>query len=66
MTYSKLSVKLKNVPTKTSLVCSSTKGGLNRVEKLSDHPRVLANNLGEENPLHSKMEKPHCKRIWIS
>jgi len=50
MSNSKLSGKLKNVPTDASLVCSSTNGLLNRVEKLSATRKVLADNLGEENP----------------
>ena len=61
MTDSKLSAKLKNVPIDASLVCSSTKGGLNRVESLSDRPRVLTDNLGEENPLRLKAEKQHSR-----
>ncbi len=51
LTESKLSVKLKNVPTDASLVCSSTNDGLNRVERLSDRRIVLTDNLGEENSL---------------
>ncbi len=51
MTESKLSAKLKNVPTDTSLVCSSTNDGLNRVERLSDRRIVLTDNLGKENLL---------------
>jgi 5-methylcytosine-specific restriction endonuclease McrA len=61
MTVSKLSGKLKNVPTDTSLVCSSTKDDLNRVERLSDRPRVLADNLGEENPLRLRTEEQHSR-----
>ena len=61
MTDSKLSVKLKNVPTNTSLVRSSTKSGLNRVERLSDRSKVLADNLGEENPLRCKTEEQHSR-----
>ena len=61
MTNSKLSEKLKNVPTDTSLFCSSTKDGLNRVERLSDRPRVLVDNLGEENPLRRRTEEQHSR-----
>jgi hypothetical protein len=57
MTESKLSAKLKNVPTDTSLVCSSTNDGLNRVERLGDRRMVLVDNLGEENQLPVKRER---------
>ncbi|MHA1967369.1 MAG: RNA-guided endonuclease IscB [Candidatus Hodarchaeales archaeon] len=61
---SKLSVKLKNVPMDTSLVCSSTNDGLNREKTLSDHRIVLADNSGEENLLHSNMER-HLSRLDV-
>lgn len=53
---SKLSVKLKNTPVDTSLVCSSVNDGLNKDQSLSEHHRVLAENLGEENLLCSNTE----------
>ncbi|MFX1519480.1 MAG: hypothetical protein ACFFCD_06135 [Promethearchaeota archaeon] len=49
MTISKLSGELKNTPRDASLVSCSVNGGLNREETLSDHHRVLTDNLGEEN-----------------
>jgi len=49
MTVSTLSEELKNTPGDTSLVPCSVNGGLNREETLSDHRRVLTDNLGEEN-----------------
>jgi len=61
---SKLSEKLKNVPTDTSLVCSSTNDGLNRVERLSDRHIVLADNLGEENQLPVTRER-HLSRLDV-
>ncbi len=61
---SKLSAKLKNVPTDTSLVCSSTNDGLNREETLSDHHIVLADNLGEEN-LHPVKRERHLSRLDV-
>ena len=64
MTNSKLSVKLKNVPTDASLVCSSTNGGLTRVERLSDRRIVLADNHGEENQLPLKQER-HLARLDV-
>ena len=51
MTISKLSEELKNTPKDASLVLCSVNGGLNREETLSDHRRVLTDNLGEENLL---------------
>jgi hypothetical protein len=65
MTVSKLSGKLKNVPTDTSLVCSSTNDGLNRVERLSDHHRVLLDNLGEENLLPVTRERQNSKEVSV-
>ena len=50
MTISKLSVELTNTPRDTSLVSGSVSEGLNRVERLSASHKVLADNLGEENP----------------
>jgi len=49
MTISTLSAELKNTPKDASLVPCSVNGGLNREETLSDHHRVLTDNLGEEN-----------------
>ncbi len=49
MAVSKLSAELKNTPRAASLVSCSVNGGLNREETLSDHHRVLTDNLGEEN-----------------
>jgi hypothetical protein len=49
MTISELSGELKNTPRDASLVPCSVNGGLNREETLSDHCRVLPDNLGEEN-----------------
>jgi len=51
MAVSKLSAELKNTPKDASLVLCSVNGGLNREETLSDHRRVLTDNLGEENLL---------------
>ena len=65
MTNSKLSGKLKNVPTDTSLVCSSTNEGLNRVERLSDSHRVLSDNLGEENPLPVTRERQNLQEVSV-
>ena len=45
----KLQIELKNVPTDTSLVCSSTNSGLNKEEILSDQNKVLTCNNSEEN-----------------
>ena len=48
----KLQIELKNVPTDTSLVCSSTNSGLNKEEilsTLSDQNKVLTCNNSEEN-----------------
>jgi len=61
MTDSKLSVRSKNVPTDASLVCSSTKDGLNKVERLSDRSKGRADNLGEENLLCYKTEEQHSR-----
>jgi hypothetical protein len=49
MTVSTLSGELRNTPRDASLVLCSVNGGLNREETLSDHHRVLTDNLGEEN-----------------
>jgi len=49
MTVSTLSAELKNTPRDASLVPCSVNDGLNREETLSDHHRVLTDNLGEEN-----------------
>jgi len=49
MTTSTLSAELKNTPRDASLVPCPVNGGLNREETLSDHRRVLTDNLGEEN-----------------
>jgi len=57
MTVSKLSGELKNAPRDASLVPCSVNDGLNREETLSDHHRVLTDNLGEENLLPVKREK---------
>lgn len=57
---SKLSEKLKNTPRDTSLVPCSVNDGLNKEflqRSLSDHRIVLSDNLGEENLLHSNMER---------
>ena len=48
-TQQKLSGKLKNTPTDTSLVCSSVSSGLNREETLSVQNKVLLDNSLEEN-----------------
>lgn len=48
-TQQKLSGKLKNIPTDTSLVCSSISSGLNREKTLSVQDKVLTDNLLEEN-----------------
>ena len=49
----KLKAKLKNVPTDTSQVCSSTNLGLNRVQRLSVQGKVLTFNNPEVNqPQH--------------
>jgi hypothetical protein len=47
----KLSVKLKNTPTDTSLVCSSVRGQLNRDQSLSVDHKVLTDNNSEVNPV---------------
>ena len=49
MATSTLSGEFKNTPKDASLVLCSVNGGLNREETLSDHRRVLTDNLGEEN-----------------
>jgi hypothetical protein len=49
MAVSELSGEFKNTPRDASLVPCSVNGGLNREETLSDHRRVLTDNLGEEN-----------------
>jgi len=49
MTVSTLSAELKNTPRDASLVPCTVNGGLNREATLSDHRRVLTDNLGEEN-----------------
>ena len=54
---SKLSEKLKNTPRDTSLVLCSVNDGLNKDQSLSDHRIVLSDNIGEENLLHSNMER---------
>lgn len=51
-TQQKLSGKLKNIPTNTSLVCSSISSGLNREEILSVQDKVLTDNNLEENQLN--------------
>jgi len=61
---SKLPVKLKNAPRDTSLVSSSVNDGLNKDQSLSDHHRVLADNLGEENRLSVKRER-HFSRLDV-
>jgi 5-methylcytosine-specific restriction endonuclease McrA len=58
---SKLSRKLKNAPTDTSLVCSSVSKELNREETLSASNKVLLDNLGEENQLHNNMERQNLR-----
>ena len=58
---SKLSRKLKNTPTDTSLVCSSVSKKLNREETLGASNKVLLDNLGEENQLHSNMERQNLR-----
>lgn len=50
-TQQKLSGKLKNTPTDTSLVCSSVSSGLNREETLSIQDKVRTDNILEENLL---------------
>ena len=62
---SKLSVKLKNTPRDTSLVSGSVNDGLNKDQSLSDHHRVLADNLGEENQLSVKRER-HFSRLNVT
>ena len=49
MALSTLSGEFKNTPQDASLVLCSVNGGLHREETLSDHRRVLTDNLGEEN-----------------
>jgi hypothetical protein len=49
MAISTLSGELQNTPGDASLVPCSVNGGLNREDTLSDHHRVLTDNLGEEN-----------------
>jgi len=49
MTISELSGEFKNTPRNTSLVPCSVHGGLNREATLSDHRRVLTDDLGEEH-----------------
>ena len=49
MAVSTLSGEFKNTPGDASLVPCSVNGGLNREDTLSDHHRVLTDNLGEEN-----------------
>jgi hypothetical protein len=51
MAISTLSGELQNTPGDASLVPCSVNGGLNREDTLSDHRRVLTDNLGEENQL---------------
>ena len=51
MAVSTLSGEFKNTPRDASLVPCSVNGDLNREETLSDHRRVLTDNLGEENLL---------------
>jgi hypothetical protein len=58
---SKLSRKLKNTPTDTSLVCSSVSQKLNKEETLSASNKVLLDNLGEENQRHSNMERQNLR-----
>ena len=45
----KLSGKLKNTPTSTSLACSSVSSGLNKEETLIVQNKVLTDNIPEEN-----------------
>lgn len=52
----KLQKKLKNVPTDTSLVCSSISSGLNKEETLSDQSTVLFCNNSEENQQKHKSD----------
>ncbi|MFX1466353.1 MAG: RNA-guided endonuclease IscB [Promethearchaeota archaeon] len=56
MTVSTLSGELKNTPGDASLVPCSVNDGLNREETLSDHRKVLTDNLSEENLLPVKRE----------
>jgi len=49
MAVSTLSAEFKNTPRDDSLVPCPVNSGLNREETLSDHRRVLTDNLGEEN-----------------
>ncbi len=51
---SKLSVEFANTPKDTSLVLCSVSGELNKEETLSAYYIVLADNLGEENPLRKE------------
>jgi len=61
---SKLSVKLQNTPKDASLVSGSVNDGLNKDKSLSDHHIVLADNIGEENPLPIK-RKRHLSRLDV-
>ena len=45
----KLGKKLKNVPTDTSLVCSSTSSSLNKVQRLSEKNMCYSHNSPEVN-----------------
>ena len=51
---SMLSVELKNTPRDTSHVPCSVNGWLNKEETFSVIRLVLADNLGEENPLREE------------
>ena len=62
---SKLSVKLKNTPTNTSLVCSSVNGLLNRDQSLSATRKVLVDNIGEENQLRSNTERQNSEEVFV-
>ena len=57
----KLLLKLKNVPTNTSLVCSSTNSQLNKDENLSVENIVLDNNNPEVNQSDFKSQKQELR-----
>jgi RRXRR protein len=61
----KLSVKLKNTPTDTQLVCSSVSPVLNREETLSEQGKVLTDNNSEVDLLQHTGGKKVSSNVYV-
>jgi len=60
----KFKEKLKNIPTDTSLVCSSVNSQLNKEETLSVENTVLSLNIPEENQVQ-QTERPLKSKVFV-